>query len=85
MSSFKKALERLKNKPSDLKWNEINRILKQLGYDQLKSGKTSGSRVKFYNKDKKSLLSLHKPHNPEIVRKYQIEYILTKLKEDGVI
>lgn len=85
MGSIEKKIERLKSKPCDFTWKELKRVLGHFGYQELKHGKTGGSRVKFYNKDRASLITLHRPHNPEIIKKCYINDILKKLSEDGIL
>lgn len=83
MSRSQKLLERFKNVPADLTWEELVSLLRSLGYEKISPGKTSGSRQKFIN-EKKEILSLHKPHPGNIVKKYVIEQILESLKERGL-
>lgn len=85
MGNIDKLIERLKSEPKDFTWKELKRIMTYLGYGELSHGKTSGSRVKFHNKELNSLINLHRPHNPEILKPYQLEYILEKLSEVGLI
>ncbi|MCP3891672.1 MAG: type II toxin-antitoxin system HicA family toxin [Desulfobulbaceae bacterium] len=82
MPALSKALDKLQNKPTDFKWPQVERIMLHFGYKLLQG---DGSRVKFYNKEKNSLLLLHKPHNPKTLRPYQVDLIINKLKEDGYI
>lgn len=85
MGKKEKLLDRFKEVPSDFTWNEMNRLLRDLGYDEIKKkGKTGGSRVKFAN-DNKDIINLHKPHNPEIVKKYVIRQVITVLEERNEI
>lgn len=82
MSAIFKAIEKLKRRPSDLKWNEVSKIMGHYGYEILQG---KGSRIKFYHSEKDSLVSLHKPHNPKTLRLYQIDMIINRLEEDGLI
>lgn len=82
MSKIAKAVERLKSKPTDLKWREIEYILNYFGYKFLEG---SGSRLKCYHPEKKQILSIHKPHNPSILKDYQVKEVLARLREDGFI
>jgi len=52
------------------------------GYELIQG---DGSKAKFFNKDKRSLLLIHKPHNPKTLRPYQVKEIVAKLKEDGYL
>ena len=85
MSKKEKLLIKFKGVTKDFSWNELEILLRILGYKRLKSGKTGGAKVKFFNQEKDSLVNLHKPHNPPILKKYLIEQILEKLNNDGVI
>lgn len=82
MSKFEKALERLKKKPKDFTWKEMQTIMSHFGYDEIKGG---GSRRKFINQKTKVIVSLHEPHpNPEIKR-YALEIVIDHLTEEGLI
>ena len=82
MSKISKAVDRLKRKPADLKWREVERILIHYGYVMLEG---DGSRLKCYHPDKIQVLIIHKPHNPPVLKKYQIKDVLDRLREDGFI
>jgi len=81
MGRKQKLLDRLLTKPKDFKWNELESLLKKNGYQQLEG---SGSRVKFYLESPRNLISLHKPHPGEILKDYQINYVIKNLKKIGV-
>ena len=85
MGRIEKKIERLKSKPRDFTWKELKSVMSHFDYQELKHGKTGGSRVKFFNKDQNSLIVLHRPHNPETLRGYQIDLVLTKLSEAGIL
>lgn len=82
MSKILKAVERLKRKPVDLKWREVERILNHFGYVLIEG---DGSRLKCYHPSKLQVLSIHKPHNPPVLKEYQIKDVLDRLREDGFI
>ena len=82
MSKISKAVERLKSKPSDLKWREVEHILVHYGYQMLKG---DGSRLKCFHPDKMQVLNIHKPHNPPVLKEYQVKEVLARLREDGFI
>jgi len=80
MSKIAKLIEKFKSNPTDLTWEELVKILKYLGYDELKKkGKTGGSRRKFVNSNKE-IINLHKPHPGNIVKNYVIKQLLEYLK-----
>lgn len=84
MSKLEKEIERLKSKPKDFTYDELKKILNNLGFYEDNKGKTSGSRVVFINEDKVKI-DLHKPHPRKILKPYQIKELLRKLKELEVI
>jgi predicted RNA binding protein YcfA (HicA-like mRNA interferase family) len=77
-----KLFERLRTKPTDFTWQELEALLRGLGYEQERG---SGSRRKFYNKGTGALISLHEPHPRKILKRYQVNDVLSHLKERGVI
>lgn len=84
MSKLERLLERLKTKPKDFTYDEAKNILNKLGFYENNKGKTSGSRVAFIN-NKNVKIDLHKPHPGKILKNYQINKLLEKLKEWEVI
>jgi len=85
MSRKDKLVKRLLGKPKDFSYDELRTLLKLFGYEELKKGKTSGSRVAFVNKKSMHIIRLHKPHPRKTLKRYQIEYVIESLKEKGVI
>ena len=85
MSKFDKLLQRLQNKPKDFSYEELMKILNGFGYNELKLGKTSGSRVAFFNEETKHIIRLHKPHPLKILKAYQIDLIIDELKSKGYL
>ena len=85
MSKFDKLLQRLQSKPKYFSYEELLKILNGFGYNELKLGKTSGSRVAFMNEETKHIIRLHKPHPLKILKTYQIELILDELKSKGYL
>ncbi len=58
--------------------------MNKLGFYEENKGKTSGSRVVFIS-DKEIKIELHKPHPGNVLKPYQINILINKLKEIGVI
>lgn len=79
-----KRIQRLTTIPANLSWDELRAILNGFGYEQTSAGTTGGSRVKFRG-DGLPDLNLHRPHNPEIVRRYVLRQIVKALKREGVL
>lgn len=84
MSKIEKEIERLKSKPKDFTYAELKKILNSFGFYEDNKGKTSGSRVIFVN-EKKIKIDMHKPHPTNILKLYQVNKILKKLEDLGVI
>ena len=82
MGRHEKLKDRFAELPSNFTWNERCRLMKGCGFDVI-SG--SGSRYKFCHKETKQVLSLHKPHPGNIVKKYAMKQVLACLKECGEI
>ncbi len=82
MSRIGKLLERLLSRLADFTWDELIRILNYYGYDELKSGKTGGSRRKYAN-NMNQIINLHKPHPGNILKRYAIDQVISTLKERG--
>lgn len=79
MSRIEKEIARLKLMPKDFTYQELKRILNYFGFIEDNKGKTSGSRVIFINKDTTRKITLHKPHNGNNLKPYQIKDVLEKL------
>ncbi|MGG7471140.1 type II toxin-antitoxin system HicA family toxin [Chryseobacterium arthrosphaerae] len=85
MSRKEKLIARLKSKPKDFKYSELITLLKSLGYEENNKGKTSGSAVSFLNKTIGSVIMMHKPHNPDILKGYQLKEIIEELENNNLI
>lgn len=79
MSKIEKEIERLKSKPKDFTYDEAKRVLNKFGFIENNKGKTSGSRVKFIDKNNR-IIELHKPHQKNVLKAYQINLIISKLE-----
>lgn len=84
MSKLEKEIERLKSKPKNFTYDEAKRILNNFRFIENNKGKTSGSRVQFINK-KNIIIELHKPYPKNILKPYQINIIINKLKNGGIL
>jgi predicted RNA binding protein YcfA (HicA-like mRNA interferase family) len=82
MSKYEKALDRLKKRPKDFTWKELQTILNQLGYEEKKR---AGSRRKFIHSKNKVVISLHEPHPNPQMKIYAIDIIIEHLTEEGFI
>ncbi len=84
MSRKSKLIDRFQSQPKDFTWDELVRLLRYLGYGEVKAGKTSGSRHKYQDEAGHSI-TLHKPHPGNIVKKYVIEDVTAILQQEGKI
>ncbi|MBI9069036.1 MAG: type II toxin-antitoxin system HicA family toxin [Salinivirgaceae bacterium] len=74
MSKKEKLIARFLSMPSDFHYDEMVKLLGYYGFQEVKKGKTSGSRVKFMN-DEGLPLMMHKPHPRGILKNYQLKQI----------
>ena len=79
MSKKDKLIKRFKSLPKDFHYDEMVRLLGYYDFGVVKKGKTSGSRVKFENKEKEDSIILHKPHPSGIMKVYMLKQIKEKL------
>ena len=79
-----KLIERFRSRPRDFRWDELVRLLNSLGYEEVKTGRTGGSRRRFVHPTA-PVLSLHEPHPGNIVKLYVIESILQVLLQESLI
>lgn len=74
MSKNEKLIARFLTMPSDFHYDELVKLLGGLGFEEVKKGKTSGSRVKFLNQEGIPIM-FHKPHPTGIMKHYQLKQI----------
>ena len=84
MSKKDKLTARLKSRPRDFTFDEMSSLLVSFGYRHVKSGKTSGSRVRFTHNNLPTI-TLHKPHPGNVLKLYQIDQIKEMLTKEGVL
>ncbi len=85
VSKLQKNLDRIINNSGTVTYSELSYVLSRFGYQEVKTGKTSGSRVTFYNQSKKLLIRLHKPHPSNELKDYQIKLIKALLEQNNLI
>ena len=81
MAGSSKLVERFKRRPSDLRWQELVKLLGQLGYEEHEG---RGSR-KCFRGDGLPQIRLHKPHPDPTLKKYQVKEVYALLKEANLI
>jgi len=85
MGKKEKLLQGFLSKPKDFTYAEVKALLRALGYNEIKTGKTSGSRIAFMKKKTQHLIRLPKPHPQDILKRYQLDLIEDELKNMEVI
>ena len=74
MNRKEKLIARFLSIPSDFKYDEMVKLLGYFDFEEMKKGKTSGSRVKFMNSEGITIM-LHKPHPSGIMKHYQLKQV----------
>lgn len=85
MSKKEKLLARFLGCPNDFTYAELTTLLTFFGYKEKKKGKTAGSRRSFIHESTKHIISLHKPHPHNNLKKYQIDEIISELTKTGFL
>jgi len=85
MSKTEKLLQRVLSEPKDFTFEDLRQLLKVFGYEEVKTGKTSGSRVTFYNVKLDDMIKFHRPHPSQIMKQCYLREIQQHLREKGVI
>ena len=74
MNRKEKLITRFLGMPSNFHYNEMVRLLGYFDFEEVKKGKTTGSRVKFMNPEGNPIM-LHKPHPSGTMNRYQLKQI----------
>ncbi len=85
MTKRDKLVQKFLSKPKDSKYSDLKALLSYFGYVEIKKGKTSGSRRAFISDKTKHVIRLHKPHQKDILKQYQIDYLVNELKKEGLL
>lgn len=79
-----KLVARFLSRPRDFEWDELVRLLEGLGYTEIRTGRSGGSRRRFVHESAPTI-ALHKPHPGSIVKLYVIDAVTRTLTEEGLI
>jgi hypothetical protein len=85
MSREEKLIIRVLSKPRDFRYSELMSLLGSMGHVEVRSGRTSGSRIAFCHAKTRHIIRLHRPHPGDIMKMYQLEMIIEGLKKEGLI
>jgi hypothetical protein len=84
MSRIFRATAAFKNCSGSYPWRDFVWLLQQLGYELKKSGKTAGSRRKYWNKDTGHIVMMDEPHDGEM-RRGMVKRLQQELQDKGLI
>jgi hypothetical protein len=82
MTKAEKLHKRFLARPKDFTYNELQRLLRNLGYSEEQG---SGSRVVFSNEGNMHSIKIHKPHPGHVLKRYQIDLIIQELKSKNLL
>lgn len=82
MSKLEKLIAKLLNEQASFTWQELETLLRRLGYQQLQ---VQGSRIKFHNGDPRAMINLHKPHPGNELKVYAKRQVIEQLRSGGLI
>ena len=85
MGTRGKLIDQFKRQPKDFTFDEMVKLLIGFGYSISNKGKTSGSRIRFINKETMSVIDMHKPHPSNVVNEGVMKDVYTKLKNNLLI
>jgi len=85
MGTKDKLIERFKRQPKDFTFNELTRLFQVLGFEISQKGKTSGSRIEFFNGKKELSYGAHKPHPDSAIKSYVMKQVLEFLTSNKLI
>lgn len=84
MSRRRKLIAKLQSTSSDFTWRELVLLLRLLGYQELRPGRTGGSRRRFAHPTARNII-LHEPHPGSVLKRYQVRLVLDHLTTEGLI
>jgi HicA toxin of bacterial toxin-antitoxin, len=84
MTRREKLIKRFLSYPKDFTWEELINLLSGFGFEEVNAGKTGGSRRRFINQTG-VIITLHKPHPQNIIKRYQIEQIIEILQKEELL
>jgi hypothetical protein len=85
MSKHEKLIQRLLSNSRNFTYDEMVALLSGFGYIEENRGRSSGSAVMFYNKVLNDKIMLHKPHPQKELKKYILDLIIEKLKNNKLL
>lgn len=84
MSRLEKLKEQLNACSGPFPYRDLVKLLSGLGYEQVKTGKTGGTRRKFWNPQTGDVIMMHAPHSKE-VKAYAVQDVKEHLEKRGLL
>jgi predicted RNA binding protein YcfA (HicA-like mRNA interferase family) len=84
MAQLDKLIAALRGSQGSFSFRDLAKILRGLGYVEVKTGKTGGSRRRYHNPSTGHLILLHAPHGDEMPRG-MVDRLRNELSERGVL
>lgn len=84
MGQKEELIQRLKSRPKDFTFEEVESLLRYFSYERSDKGRTSGSRVMFVSAEHPPIL-MHKPHPRKELLSYQVKQLLELLSQEGLV
>lgn len=85
MTKRDKLLQRFCSLPKDFTFSELRTLLGSFKYEEIRKGKTSGSRVAFCHSASKHIIRLHRPHPGNNLKQYQMVQVYKELEKEGLL
>ena len=85
MSQKEKLIAKLRTRPKTFTFEDAETLLGFFSYKKDNKGRTSGSRVAFINRERKSKIVLHKPHPRKELFEYQVKQLISQLEQEGLL
>ena len=84
MGQKEKLIERLRASPKTFTFDDVESLLRYLGYSRSNKGRTSGSRICFTSEVHPPIL-MHKPHPRKELLEYQVKQLIEILEQEGLL
>jgi predicted RNA binding protein YcfA (HicA-like mRNA interferase family) len=75
LSKIEKLIDRLRTRPKDFTWQELQKVLAHFGYEEMTG---AGSRRKFVHPNG-NIISLHEPHPSNVLKAYAVKEVIDHL------
>ncbi|MFH1514077.1 MAG: type II toxin-antitoxin system HicA family toxin [bacterium] len=85
MSRHEKLKEKLTRLPRNFTYKEMVSLLRGFGYVEEERRRFASSAVMFYNQELNDKIMFHKPHPEKELKRYILEMIIIKLKNNQML